>query len=310
MNLQLLRSAIIDYPSASAIEYYNRELYVIGDDIHYIQCLNEDWSISKRIYLFEFEGARIPKPVKPDLESAVIFEEKLYIAGSGSLSPQRDVAFLVDLRDATVKKINTASFYNLFRERHLIGEMNIEASAVCGDRLLMFNRANAVQPNYLLVSDLKILKKQLPDRFKTVPVKTPLINNIPLGISGACYDEKKDILFLSASAENTSNAYDDGEVSGSAIGILRYAYSKIDNYFEADEWILLDAIDARFRRQKIESICMLNKRMIATAACWPPITMMAHPHYLKSISSYKKSRCNDRLHVSIFNFVVPYRALS
>jgi hypothetical protein len=67
-----------------------------------------------------------------------------------------------------------------------------------------------------------------------------------LGISGACYDEKNDVLFLTASAEDTNNAYDDGEIIGSTLAIVYNAYQKLDNQsleIVIDELIELDTID-------------------------------------------------------------------
>ena len=62
-----------------------------------------------------------------------------------------------------------------------------------------------------------------------MPITIGKLNEINLGISGACYDEKNDILLLTASAEDTSNAYDDGEIIGSVIGVVYNAYQKLNS---------------------------------------------------------------------------------
>ena len=49
MNLKLLRHSMIDYPSGSALEYYKEVLYVIGDDVNYILCLDAAWKEVKHI---------------------------------------------------------------------------------------------------------------------------------------------------------------------------------------------------------------------------------------------------------------------
>ena len=259
MQINFLRNKIIDYPSGSALEYRNNILYVIGDDVNYVLCLDYDWNEINHLKLFEYDGERIPKPLKPDLECATIIGDMLYVVGSGSVSPQRDVAFLVNLAEEKIKKISTAAFYSIFRDRNLIAEMNIEGFTDCKDKLLFFNRGNTQQPNQLIITDQKILKKQFPDKFKVMPVKIGKLNNINLGISGACYDEKNDILLLTASAEDTNNAYDDCEIIGSTIGIVYNAYKKLNEQeFVIDELIELDAVNPVFEKQKIESICITN----------------------------------------------------
>lgn len=260
MQINLLRNKSIDCPSGSALEYRNNILYLVGDDVNFILCLDANWKEINRIKLFEYDGVRIPKPEKPDLECATIIGDMLYVVGSGSKSPQRDVAFLVNLAENKIKKISTAAFYSIFRDRNLIAAMNIEGFTDCRDKLLFFNRGNTVQPNQLIITDQKILKKQFPDRFKVMPVRIGTFKNISLGISGACYDEKNDMLFLTASAEDTSNAYDDGEIMGSVVCVVYNVYQKLhEQELVIDELIELDKIDTVFIKQKIESVCITQQ---------------------------------------------------
>lgn len=260
MQINLLRNKFIDYPSGSALEYHNDIAYLIGDDVNHILCLDKDWNEINQLKLFDFDGDRIPKPDKPDLECATIIGNMLYVIGSGSKSPQRDVAFLVNLTDYKIKKISTAAFYSIFRDRNLIAEMNIEGFTDCRDKLLFFNRGNTSQPNQIIITDQKILKKQFPDKFKVMPVVIGSLNNIALGISGACYDAENDILLLTASAEDTDNAYDDGIIIGSAIGVVYDAYQKLGKKeLVIDELQELEKMDTLFANQKIESICITSK---------------------------------------------------
>lgn len=260
MKIEFKRTKLIDYPSGSALEFYHEKLYVVGDDINYVLCLDENWNEIDTIKLFDFDGDRIPKPEKPDLECATIIDNTLYIVGSGSLSPQRDVAFIVDLTSHKLKKISTTSFYSIFRSKQLIVEMNIEGFTDCKDKLLFFNRGNTEQPNQLIITDNKILQKQFPNKFKVIPVNIGKLNDVSLGISGACYDEVNDVLLLTASAENTNNAYDDGDIVGSTLCIVYNIYNKLQQQeLLIDEMIPLDNIDVVFVKQKIESICITNK---------------------------------------------------
>lgn len=257
MQINFLRNKIIDYPSSSALEYRNGISYLIGDDVNHILMLDDDWNVIGRLQLFEYDGLRIPKPEKPDLECATIIGDMLYVVGSGSVSPQRDVAFWVNLAEEKIKKISTTAFYSIFRDRNLIAAMNIEGFTDCKDKLLLFNRGNTQEANQLIITDHKILKKQFPDRFKVMPVTIGKLKGTNLGISGACYDAVNDVVLLSASAENTSNAYDDGEIIGSVIGVAYNAYQKLsDAEFSVDEWIELESVHPKFNKQKVESICI------------------------------------------------------
>ncbi|MFN8260656.1 MAG: hypothetical protein U0X41_06900 [Chitinophagales bacterium] len=257
MQINFLRNKIIDYPSGSALEYRNGISYLIGDDVNHILMLDDDWNVIGRLQLFEYDGLRIPKPEKPDLECATIIGDMLYVVGSGSVSPQRDVAFWVNLAEEKIKKISTTAFYSIFRDRNLIAAMNIEGFTDCKDKLLLFNRGNTQEANQLIITDHKILKKQFPDRFKVMPVTIGKLKGTNLGISGACYDAVNDVVLLSASAENTSNAYDDGEIIGSVIGVAYNAYQKLsDAEFSVDEWIELESVHPKFNKQKVESICI------------------------------------------------------
>ena len=139
--------------------------------------------------------------------------------------------------------------------------MNIEGFTNCGDKLLFFNRATTEQPNHLIITDYNILKKKFPDKFKVIPVKIDKLNGIQLGISGACYDAKNDILFLTASAENTNNAYDDGEIIGSVLAMVENASKQINQQeLQIKNYIELDKIDVGFSKQKIESVCITQQQ--------------------------------------------------
>jgi hypothetical protein len=261
VNVKLLRHRAIDYPSGSALEYYNHTLFVIGDDAHYILCLDDSWNEVSRINLGPYKQERIPKPEKHDAECATVIGDVLYVLGSGSVSPQRDLAFIIQLSDYSVKKISTAAFYAIFRDRNLVNEMNIEGFTDCKDKLLFFNRANTSQPNQLIVSDQKILKKQFPDKFKIMPVEIEALSGLPLGISGACYSEDDDLLLLTASAERTDNAYDDGEIEGSVFAVIPQAYNLLNgSKLKIEHTVKLDEVDVAFFRQKIESVCIISRQ--------------------------------------------------
>src|SRR5688572_31474076 len=63
------------YPSASAIEYYNKQFWVIGDDANYMLILDSNLVITDSMALFSFKEKRIPKALKPDLEGMIIMRD-------------------------------------------------------------------------------------------------------------------------------------------------------------------------------------------------------------------------------------------
>ena len=64
MKLELLDfSALSDYPSASGIEYYKDNIYVVGDDAKDVLVMNKKWKKSTLINLFPSDTERVPKKI-------------------------------------------------------------------------------------------------------------------------------------------------------------------------------------------------------------------------------------------------------
>jgi hypothetical protein len=99
-NHLLKEVKLLDYPSASAIEYFDGKLYVMGDDANHMLVLDSGLNIIDSIPFFNYSSKRIPKSVKPDLEAMTMAwqpgNSRLLLVGSGSLAPYRNIAFLVD----------------------------------------------------------------------------------------------------------------------------------------------------------------------------------------------------------------------
>src|SRR4028118_2317958 len=68
----LKKTHLPDYPSASALEFYNGRLYVIGDDASSILVLDKEHQFIDSIHLFPSKEKRIDKAIKPDLEASSI----------------------------------------------------------------------------------------------------------------------------------------------------------------------------------------------------------------------------------------------
>lgn len=264
MKIILIQHIILEYPSASGIELYQNKFYIIGDDSNKILCLNRNLKFDKSIVLFEFDGIRIAKKDKPDFEACTIYNHNLLLFGSGSKLLERSFLYRYNLIDHSIRKQDLLSFYELLLSINSIKELNIEGITSIQEHFLFFNRANNNQNNSLIV--VYHFNSYLEDKLKiedveirVIDIEIPTFKNHMLGISGATYHEAGDILFLTASAENTDNAYDDGEILGSVICIIKNASKEILNSkIIISNYINLESIDVALKNQKIESICIQN----------------------------------------------------
>ena len=233
MTASILRCIDLpEIPSASGIEIVGDSIFIIGDDSPFLFELNADYSIKRKIQLFESSFDRIPKVEKPDLEGmAHLRTEKmnlLFICGSGSIPETRDVVFLVDLnKNLSVKKFPSRNFYS--RCRQAVAELEggiLNLEGVCFRRgwLHFFHRGNITGSNVVISLLWKdFLRFESATSFRADRIQLAAVENIFPGISGATViPETNDILFC-ASLEQTNNVIDDGPILGSLIGLLHYS---------------------------------------------------------------------------------------
>lgn len=246
-----------NYPSGSTISYLNGHFYIMGDDASEMLVLNEELVEKERIGLFE-KGVspRISKTIKADIESSAVImrdgKRSILLLGSGSLTPHRDSAFLFNPLNKDVKRIDFTRFYNQLRID--FKQLNIEAATILGEDLVLGIRANTSHPdNYIVIATPDISQP----KFKLkIQLKLP-VNQA--GISGMDYDDKHDILFITFSSENTSNAYDDGEVGESYLAIIDQAKEQLQkSEFYIPSLIKLTDLSHHFRQQKIESVSLIT----------------------------------------------------
>ena len=246
--------ALNNYPSGSTISYYKNQLYLMGDDAASMLILDKDFNIQQEVKFFSSDTPRIKKTEKADIESSEWIiennEGKLWLFGSGSLSPQRDKAFRYDPHTKNVKHIELGSFYRKLKSS-VIPELNIEAAAKVKDVFLLGSRGNLTYPqNYIIQVSADHFPPESASRI------TPL--NLPdaAGISGMSYLQDQDMLLITSSIEYTANAFDDGEIGGSYLGIVHDISTKLAGAeIKPDEWLDLAALHPDFTLQKIESIC-------------------------------------------------------
>lgn len=259
MNITLKKYKSIDYSSGSALEFHHNVIYLIGDDSNKILCLNNGLDITSQIKLFDFDGDRIPKKDKPDFEACTILNNQLFIFGSGSKIPQRTLLYIFDIDTQQIAIKSLQSLYENMIATNDIQELNIEGITTINNSFLFFNRANNKQQNKLIILDDFNPNDLANTALKFVPIEIENFKGYQLGISGATYFPENDIMYLTASAEDTDNAYDDGEIVGSVLYIIHNASSVfLQDKIVLTNPIILEEIDVTLSKQKIESVCVLS----------------------------------------------------
>ena len=174
MNIKFLDfKQLKDFPSGSGIESFDNKIYVVGDDAKDILVINKDWKLKETINLFPSDTLRIAKQLKADYEATTIIQINkipfLLILGSGSLEATRNKGVLINISSKAKEEIDLSIFYNRLKQSGF-EELNIEAVTLMGDKLILSNRGNKLQPdNRVIVTSADFWKKQ--QTADIVPVK-------------------------------------------------------------------------------------------------------------------------------------------
>lgn len=224
--------------SGSGLEIVGRRAFVVADDLHHLAWFDLDDHNAPGRLVRTFPGdlpdehaAR--KARKPDIEAVVLMPAAAVAGGmlvglpSGS-RPQRMRGFAVDVDPAgsltSARRLFDAA--PLFAElgRHVCGECNLEGAACVGDELVLALRgvagANALARLELVPAIAAITAGQLDASVlrSVSQLRLGELDGVALGITDLAVVGGE--LLGSAAAEDTDNAYDDGEVVGSAIAWL------------------------------------------------------------------------------------------
>ncbi|MCU0428531.1 MAG: hypothetical protein MUF42_01040 [Cytophagaceae bacterium] len=238
MQLTIQRRTALDNISAlSGVVCWQGLIYLIGDDSTTLYKLKDNLDIHTRVVLYGEADQTLVKKEKADLECMSFLSINSYphllVQGSGSKSPKRDVGFLVKLptaynRNHLVWKLDLQSFYSFLRSNDEIttNELNIEGLSIGPKYTFLANRGNkSGAVNAVLSFSTPEYIEFIQGHTEGVPF--PAVHPVALpDVKGvqACFtglDECEGQLFFTASAENSSNAYDDGAVTGSLIGTLK-----------------------------------------------------------------------------------------
>ncbi len=257
VSLQLLSSKRLhNFPSASALEFKANKLYVFGDDASYLLVTDTSYNTLETVSYFTDSSYRISKDTKPDIEAAAIlnYGTETYLYSFGSMSaPTRRSVYAFDL-SATQKVLK--SRYNL-KSSTQIKEWNIEGATFVNDVLVLANRANTTnQTNYLVIETFVTGDKEANSKAKVVKLSLPK-GQMVTGVSGLFYEPENDILFFTASEEDTPNATSDGAIGESYLGYIENFSRKLyRKKVSANGFLKLSKTSPLFFKQKIESVCV------------------------------------------------------
>lgn len=197
------------------------------------------------------------KKVKPDLESLALVEFEgslgLLAFGSGS-SPQRRKGVYARLtqshRICQIVEFDLEPLY-----RHLQSEipnLNIEGLAPLGDRLRVLHRGNSAKGSNVLIeldlnSVMRAAQRGLPISSETLLSRREISLGHQRGVPWTFTDlaplEQGRSLFLAA-AEDTQDPYHDGEILGSAVGILE-ADGTVSGFRVVSQRLKFEGVDVR-----------------------------------------------------------------
>lgn len=251
----------LPYPSASGIEYFNNQFYIIGDDANQLQVLDSNLNPTDSIKLYLFTEKRIPKTVKADLEGITVTnDKKLLLLGSGSSSPYRNTAWIVDPLTQQKDIILLEVFYQRLQQNG-IKEINIEGVCSIPGAVILSNRGSKGYPkNHLVIAKNKFWEDQEQSAITLIPIGTNTDSSFFNGVSGLAYATKSDRLLLTVSTEDTRNSLDDGTIGKSYLWIVNSISSK-RNWKAINPNLIIDLeeIDPQFKGQKIESVCIIKE---------------------------------------------------
>lgn len=205
---------------ASGLVYKEGKLYIISDDSDVLYVYDIENYTTAKIFL-KVHGEvseNIEKALKPDFESIAEYRENRYIFGSGSAKGRFDRVKL-DKNFRFVNRISIEPLYrNMMKHSGIEPEdFNIEGVIIRKKEILFFNRGNGPGRKNGIFS-VKQQNNSLfeVDSFHLLPLLE--IKGFPFTFSDAVLYE--GLIYFLAAAEKTESVYVDGEVLGSALGIL------------------------------------------------------------------------------------------
>lgn len=221
--------------SASGLVFTQNALFAVGDDSPWLFTVNPDFTVKDKHMIKEFpmeENGRIQKKVKPDYEAMSTLNyqdsEWFLVLGSGSKADVREWAYLISAdRKQQIERSLKPLYAQLYQASGFSGdqELNVEGIVTTPTLAYIFNRGNSGDNLIfsLPISELTAYMAGTQTAVKdltTYRVKLPVVNEFEAGLSGGEFWASNNSLLYTASVEATGDAYNDGEILGSFIGVI------------------------------------------------------------------------------------------
>ena len=228
MEIKLLNSFNLVVPSVSGMEYFNENLYFISDNSNVVSKCNLKGELIEILGSDSLEYEIVAKKDKADFEAATLLslnsEKYLLIIGSGSTLKNRNQAILFSLINKKQTSFDLLPFYEKCRSELNITQedWNIEALAHFDSKLFFFNRGTNTIVEVNQNDFISFLSNPESTIFlRSMQLELGELDGISLGISGVTTDSSGNF-YYTASAEDTSDWYNDGKIIGSAIGSFHF----------------------------------------------------------------------------------------
>ena len=255
-SIEILKTtSLSQYPSASALTWANETLYVIGDDATQVLLVNKSHQIKDSIRLVKNYQGRIRKDEKPDFESSFLLDKagKQYLLALGSFStPNRCQLGWINLETNRLEKVDTIRLLKTGAS-----SINIEGTTMINKLLVLGNRANTAYPtNQLFLIDWTNETDLSQSKLRNIEIRFPKSDQV-VGLSDLHYYAPKDWLLFTASTENTANAYSDGIIGDSYIGVIKNISKKLHRQeIMPDSFQNLKEYLGRNKTYKIEALAI------------------------------------------------------
>ena len=203
--------------ATSGLVYHDSSLFIVSDNSTFLYHYNINDKTLDKIKLFENSQEIIAKKDKADFEAITLFDNKLYLFGSGS-TKKRDRRFTFHIESKEVKEKKLSTIYNRLKEVISLAddELNIEGVIITPNNIYYFQRGNGANAqNGVFIFNRNDNDN---DKIQFIPFELPQIKNISTTFTDAILVE--DTIYFLAAAENTTSTYDDGEIMGSVIGTI------------------------------------------------------------------------------------------
>lgn len=223
-------------PSGSGMSpTFQQHYLVVGDDSPYLFEVDARFQVVKKTLIKDYPvnaQGRIDKKIKPDFEAMtpLVWNKQLWsmVIGSGSKPDLREYGYLLSYDG---KQKIEFRLTNLYKQFFVAGGLtptqtiNIEGLTVDHQYMYFLNRGNSATNMIFRVrlsdmSDYLAGKVTQVAEVKKFDVKLPVIDKFEAGLSGADYWPEARALVYTASVEATGDAYGDGAILGSFVGVI------------------------------------------------------------------------------------------